>query len=130
MKEGNKLRTPSSDQDLRYPDRTFHVEVLKGGMNRLLLRSNRTEHSGPRIEVLFMNVAHLSIGTTFDGLTIRDVTDEVPWDGELWDVRSARELRVFELTSQSGSGRVLAGAVGAEESDLGPTDPSLFFMMD
>jgi len=130
LKEGNKLRTPSDDGSLDYPDRTFHVEVLRGGMNRLLLRSNRTAQSGLRIEIFFMNVAHMSIGTTFEGLSIRDVTDEAPWDDEVWHVRTARERRVFELTSRSGSGRVLAAAVAADESNLGPADPSAFFMMD
>lgn len=44
------------DDDINYGDRMFHIEIMRGGMNRLLLRSNPDDQKKSRVEILFMNV--------------------------------------------------------------------------
>jgi len=112
-----------------FADRVFHVEALKGGMDRLLLRSDRTSHSPYRIEVLFMYVKFLAIATTLEGLVIKDLgpLEESVWQGWRLD---ASDLRVFEVRSSAGVGCIVAGSVASQTSEAGPSDPSGFFMMD
>jgi hypothetical protein len=50
--------------------RDFHVEILRGGMNRLLLRSMGTKSNPTRVEIYFPHVQHLDIPMRFDDLTI------------------------------------------------------------
>jgi len=50
--------------------RDFHVEILRGGMNRLLLRSLATKSHPTRIEIYFPFVQHLEIPMRFEELTI------------------------------------------------------------
>lgn len=121
---------PFDDQDeIDYADRTFHLEIMRGGMNRLLLRSDRTSPSPARVEILFMNTQYLQIGTWFDGLLIRPRPGSPAWPGERWRISYPKDLKEYELSSQSGSGLVVAGAVAVDESDAEPDDPSSFFMM-
>lgn len=125
------MKTHSADQTvLETTDRTFHIEVLKGGMNRLLLRSNRTPTHPTRVEVFFINVKFISLGTLLNGMRITDkgvVAD--PADLE-WDIRASQPLHLFEVWSGSGSGTIVAGGVETDESTAGPTDPSRFPMME
>jgi hypothetical protein len=119
---------PSGGQEIDFLDRIFHVEVLRGGMNRLLLRSDRTSDFGNRVEILFMNVQYLATGTSFNGLRVRDIGpatgDDLPWGIYLPD-----ELRIFELVSSSGRGYLVGGSMAVQESDAGPAEPSSFFML-
>lgn len=125
------MQTRSGDmQGINFADRVFHLEVLKGGMNRLLLRSNRSLQFTTRVEVLFMNVRYLSLGTSLDGLVVEDVGAAEDWDGLPWRLSQLADLRVYEITSSSGGGHVVAGSVTSDQSDAGPADPSNFFMMD
>jgi hypothetical protein len=125
------LRIPSNGPVvIDAPDRIFHVEVLKGGMNRLLFRSNRTATLPTRIEVFFINVKYLSLGTLLDGLTIRDQGQMDNLNEFGWKITVSQPIRLFEVVSKSGSGTIVAGDVDADESDAGPSDPSGFFMMD
>jgi hypothetical protein len=50
--------------------RDFHVEILRGGMNRLLLRSMATKSNPTRVEIYFPYVQHLDIPMRIDELTI------------------------------------------------------------
>ena len=63
--------------------RQFRLELFRGGMNRLLLRSRPTASDG-RIEIFFQYVQRLDIPMTFEGLSIEDATAEdgivSPWD--------------------------------------------------
>jgi hypothetical protein len=113
-----------------FADRVFHLEVLKGGMNRLLFRSNRSSVFASRVEILFMNVQYVALGTSLDGLAVRDVGAAEDWNDRVWRIGQRAELRVYEVTSASGEGRVVAGSVTVDESDAGSGDPSRFFMMD
>ena len=59
------MPTPSDEVEvLDYSDRVFHLEVLRGGMNRLLFRSNRGATWPTRVEVIFMNVSYVAVGTS------------------------------------------------------------------
>ncbi len=125
------MATHSGDvRGIDFADRVFHLEVLKGGMNRLLFRSNRSLQFTTRVEVLFMNVKFLSLGTSLEGLVVQDVGAAEDWDGLAWRLGQMTNLRVYEIRSASGEGYVVAGSVTSDESDLGPADPSNFFKMD
>ena len=50
--------------------RDFHVEILRGGMNRLLLRSMATNSNPTRVEIYFPYVQHLDIPMRIEELTI------------------------------------------------------------
>jgi hypothetical protein len=113
-----------------FMDRVFHLEILKGGMNRLLFRSNRSSSFPTRVEIIFMNVQYLSVGTSLDGLAVRDRGPAENWIDPNWRLRQRDEIRIYEVASASGIGQVIAGSVGFDESDAGPSDPSRFFMMD
>lgn len=99
-------------------------------MNRLLLRSNATESHEWRIEVLFMNVKYVCIGTSLDGLI---VTDSGPVDEgtskRYWILGASEGLRRYEVESSRGAGIVVAGSVAVDISDASPSDASRFFMM-
>lgn len=117
--------------DLDYRDRVFHIETLRGGMNRLLLRSNRNSQWRSRIEVLFMNVKFMKIGTQLDGLIVKDRGSIDHWQESVhWRVSALSELHIYDIESASGAGMVVAGSVTADSSEAGPDDPSHFFMMD
>jgi hypothetical protein len=124
------LRTPGPDRGIiDFPDRVFHLEVLKGGMNRLLFRSNRNSVFPTRVEILFMNVKYLSIGTSLDGFAVEDVGRAEDWSEPEWRIDQAEGLHLYQVASTSGGGRVVAGSVTVDESESGPADPSRFFMM-
>jgi hypothetical protein len=103
---------------------------MRGGMNRLLLRSNASDSHEWRVEVLFMNVKYMCIGTSMNGLI---VTDGGPIDekaaASYWRLSGSGDLRRYELESGSGNGVVVAGSVTVDISDASPSDPSKFFMM-
>lgn len=50
--------------------RDFHVEILRGGMNRLLLRSTGTKANPTRVEIYFPHVQRLEIPMHFEEITI------------------------------------------------------------
>lgn len=119
------------DGDIDYRDRMFHLEIMRGGMNRLLLRSNRNDQMQTRVEILFMNVQFMQLGTQFDGLVVRDCGPVMNLSVALgWRLEADPELHLYEVESSSGTGTLVAGEVGVDESDAGPSDSSGFFMMD
>jgi hypothetical protein len=123
------LSTHLAEPDvIDYSDRVFHLEMLKGGMNRLPFRSNRGSNSSTRVEILFMNVKYLALGTTLDGMTVRDICAAGTDLG--WRIGGPDDVHVYRVESSSGEGLVVAGSVTVDRSEAGPADPSLFFMMD
>ena len=112
-------------------DRVFHLEVLRGGMNRLLFRSNKSDTLPTRVEILFMNVKYLAVGTVLQGPVIErlgsiaECADRVPWL-----VDHAGYLSVFLVRSRGGEGVVVAGSIAVDESEASASDPSGFFMLD
>ena len=90
--------------------RAFHVEILRGGMNRLLLRSTATNSNPTRVEIYFPYVQHLDIPMRFDELTI---------SCEAW---GASESFLFRLESNGVSvGQVVAAhcIFGEDDAPLG-----------
>ena len=112
-------------------DRVFHLEVLRGGMNRLLFRSNMSETWPTRVEILFMNVKYLAVATVWHGPVIQrlgsldECADRVPWS-----LDAPIEISVFSVRSHAGEGLVVAGSMALDESDASASDPSRFFMME
>jgi hypothetical protein len=107
--------------------RVFHVEMFRGGMDRLLLRSWASDAHPTRLEVLFMNTKFVCMPMSFDGLTVRDATSELGSTDPF--VLASAGLKVFELASGGDVGRVVAGSVSYVEDNGSPSDPSSFFMM-
>jgi hypothetical protein len=112
-------------------DRIFHLEMFRGGMNRLLLRAFKQDRQ-PRIDVMFIGVAYLDSRTDFEGLSISDLTGTDVAAGIVdrccrIDIESRR---IYELRDARGSGYVVAKSVGYIEDDGEPGEPSEFFMMD
>lgn len=111
-------------------DREFHIEVLKGGMNRLLFRSDRRADSELRIEILFMNVRYLSVGTQILNPQIRQLgrvkeyAHRVPWSID------SPDLLLFSIQGAAGEGLIVAGSMSVDKSNASPSDSSSFFMMD
>lgn len=119
------------DSDIDYHDRIFHIEILRGGMNRLLLRSNRNDQMRSRVEILFMNVKFMQLGTQFDGLVVRDRGPFMDHPERLsWRLEAQPGLHLYEVESSSGTGIIVAGSVAVDKSGADPSDPSRFFMMD
>ena len=111
--------------------RAFHVEVLRGGMNRLLLRALPTAAEPTRVEVFFQYVQHLEIPMRFSGLTVSYSTSEERANATLVDVlQRFPECRVFRLDSGGRPvGRVVAGACMYGEDVAALGEASMFPMM-
>ena len=99
--------------------RDFHVEILRGGMNRLLLRSTATKSNPTRVEIYFPYVQHLDIPMRIEDLTISCE----PW--------GASDSFVFRLDSGGISvGQVVAAhciygedAAAAGSASMFPIEP-------
>src|SRR5438045_330612 len=111
--------------------RQFHVEVLKGGMNRLLLRALPVAADPTRVEVFFQYVQHLEMPMRFDGLAVRDVTHDELGRPEYVNLhRKFPECRVYRLESQGATvGRVMAAACLFGEDSAAAGAESMFPMM-
>ena len=111
--------------------RRFHVEVFRGGMNRLLLRAMSSAGEPERVEVLFQYVQHLDIPMAFDGLSIDDATAEdgtlAPWADVLVQYPTCRVFRL--LSNGRLVGRVVAAACVWGEDSAPAGSPSMFPMM-
>jgi hypothetical protein len=112
--------------------RTFVIGLYKGGLRRLLLRSDKTDSHPTRIDVLFMNTQHLSLPTTMEGLEIADITDSHQGEILLNDcgisVYPGTRVRVFKLRSSRGNGHVIAGSASYIEDAGEYWEPSGFVM--
>lgn len=111
-------------------DRLFHVEILRGGMNRLLLRSNKSETWSDRIEIFFMYVQYMAIPMTLHGPVIEmlgrvdECRDVIPGSFAI-----NPDLKVYSVRSQGSNGLVVASALALDESTASASDPSNFPMM-
>jgi hypothetical protein len=131
---GEVMRSPTVlDRGSRMAfSRRFHVEVLRGGMNRLLLRALPTSVEPTRVEVFFQYVQHLDMPMTFDGLVVHDVTDI----GTASPERRALllrfpECRVFQLASGGATvGHIVAAACAFGEDSAPMGAESMFPLMD
>lgn len=118
------------DAHIAFP-RRFHVETLRGGMNRLLLRAIPTKEKPTRVEVFFQYVQHVNLPMAFDGLVIRDVTQDNTERAKYFNLlQRFPECRVFRLESGGATeGYIVASAcVFGEDSALASAD-SMFPMM-
>ncbi len=100
-------------------------------MNRLLYRSDKTDELPTRVEILFMNVKYLSIGTRLRGPQIEHLGPLVQReDAPPWSFDYPGDLDVISVRTRMGDGVVVAGSVSWDETDANPYDPSSYFMMD
>jgi hypothetical protein len=118
-----ELRIRLEDEPFRF-DRVFFVEILRGGMNRLLLRSLPTDTDAARHEVLFQYVQGIELMTmNFEGLSIEvDALSTKFTDLEV----QFPECRTYRLDSASGRGLVFASACVWESRVVEADDPSFF----
>jgi len=113
--------------------RAFHVERLKGGMNRLLLRALPTKDNPTRIEVFFQYVQYFDAPMKFNQLEVRDVTPDQRLSPKYSKTLNAFPgLRLFRLDSDGEcAGFVLAaGCMYGEDDAPGSGAPSMFFLME
>lgn len=122
-------KTPLSRDGRIEIDREFHVEILRGGMNRLLLRSMPTEHTPIRIEVFFQYVRYMDMTMKFGSLTITDVTDRGQ-SAVAAILAMFPETRIYELSANEGyCGRVAAAACVVGEDSAAASAESMFPML-
>jgi hypothetical protein len=60
--------------------RRFEAWLYIAGHGQLLLRSNRSEKFSSRIDVLFKDVATMSLPTLFDGLSVAEAATDMARD--------------------------------------------------
>jgi len=127
------LRIPSDDSVLfERPDRTFRLYALRGGMNRLLFVSDKTDLSPVRLEVFFMYVQYLAVAMYLEGLTIRDVTPQYPDIATRpWRIRnvSDTDFSAFEIRSSNATGLIVASAISFGTSDAEASEPGEHFTL-
>lgn len=110
------------------PERVFQLWAFTVGMNRLLLRSVKSESHPTRIDVLFQNVKAMSLPTQLDGLVItepvpareRDLIEEtglMPDEGTVF----------FEIETSGRTGFVVAGVVVVDEDQGEFFEPSKYW---
>ena len=111
--------------------RFFHVEALRGGMNRLLLRAIPTKNEPTRVEVFFQYVKHLDIPLEFNGLVVSDVSKDEGESARHQDLLSRfPEIRVYRLESGGKIvGRIVASACVFGEDSEPAGGESMFPMM-
>ena len=111
--------------------RDFHVEILRGGMNRLLLRSYPTADEPTRVEVFFQYVQYVEMPMSFRGLTVHRIAsgqNSHPVPLEL--LGRFPMCTVFRLESDGEVvGHVAASACVYGEDSVPLGAPSMFPMM-
>lgn len=112
--------------------RPFHVEILRGGMNRLLLRSSATRSNPTRLEIYFPYVRHMDLPMRFDEITISCQNGDETLRPDVRELmRKAPECHLFRLESKGAHvGHVVAAhcMYGEDEASAGsvsmfPVDP-------
>lgn len=103
-------QTPLSPNSNISFGRHFHVEMLRGGMNRLLLRSMPTKTNATRVEFYFPYVQHLDIPMQFDELTIYNEAADAKLRPSVHALmRKFPECRLFRLESKGDTvGHIVA----------------------
>jgi hypothetical protein len=109
--------------EIEFPSaRLFQVWTYRVGHSQLLLRSNREEGLGTRIELLFKSVSAVNLPTAMSELAVRVLEGEDA--APQWADAEART--VYAVTFAGGEGYVIAGAALASEDSLDYADPSAF----
>jgi hypothetical protein len=110
------------------PERVFQVWAFTVGMNRLLLRSTKSETHPTRVDVLFQNVKAMNLPTQLDGLVVTEAgaareieiieeTGLLPGEGTVF----------FEVESSGRIGFVVAGVVVEDEDEGEFFEPSKYW---
>jgi hypothetical protein len=114
--------TPLNDGSRIRFERKVHLEIFRGGENRLLLRSYQTAAHPTRLEILFAYVQHLNIPTCFDGLVVQHDTNERAVKNYELLLRQYPKCRLYRLDSNDGKiGEIVASAClyGEDTAPLG-----------
>jgi len=108
--------------------RQFHIELLRGGMNRLLLRALPTKLNPTRVEIYFPYVQHLDVPMRFDELTIYDdASDSNSREDVRALMRKFGECRLFRLESKGVDvGHIVAAHCVYGEDDVPVGSGSMF----
>lgn len=110
-----------------YFDRKFEMWLYAVSHGQLLLRSNRSNELTTRIDVLFKNVASISLPTVFEGLSLAEVTiDEARNLNIQVGSLSIGGRKIFMISGLNFIGYVAAGAVHWHEDEGHHFDESYF----
>ena len=105
--------------------RSFQVWSYTVGHSRLLLRSVKSIENSTRVDVLFKNVASISMPTLVENLTIEaadENTRRMLVEG--WELRILEGRVIFVLRGTNYQGYVVAGAMAHHEDDGEYDEPS------
>jgi|ERR1700722_9943333 len=108
--------------------RRFQIWAYSVGHSLLLLRSNKSSEFSTRVEILFSGVAALKLPTTFEGLSIIEVSGQDETAGLDLELGygSLTAKRVFVLRGSNFTGHVVASALFSHEDDKEHFDRSYF----
>jgi hypothetical protein len=129
------MKTPSQftllDRDASIAfTREFHVEILRGGMNRLLLRAVPTRMTPTRVEVLFQYVQFMHMPLRFDELEIQDVSSTSKSNNEVAEILERFSgLRLFSLMTKGKNRGYVVSSECAYGADTQPADAESMFPM-
>lgn len=125
------LQTPLGPNSHIAFARQFHVELLRGGMNRLLLRALPTKLDPTRVEVYFPYVQHLDIPMRFEELTIYNAVGDSTLREDVRDIlRKFSDCQLFKLHSRAALvGHIVAAHCVYGEDD-GPSGSESMFPIE
>ncbi len=110
------------------PERVFQVWAFTVGMNRLLLRSTKSESDVTRIDVLFQNVKWIELPTRLDGLVVTKAGHRREVEIiEKTDLRPVEGTVFFDIASSGRTGFVVAGVVVEDEDEGEYFEPSRYW---
>jgi ribonucleotide reductase alpha subunit len=109
---------------VEHRDRRFQLWAYSVSMGRLLLRSTKGEDVTTRVDVLFQNVAALSLPASMMGVVVRSAdADEQRWIADSSGVEVVNG-RAFVVEGDGYRGYVVAGVVVEAEDDGDYFEPS------
>lgn len=119
LQGGSQLRTHSnkcmSKQIVNFA-RFFQIWSYTTSHRDLLFRSTKSPEHPTRIDILFKNVAHINLPTSFDGLLVSVLSEEeISNVGQGLGIQGMKERYVFSIVSANTSGFVVAGLVAWHE---------------
>jgi hypothetical protein len=107
--------------------REFQIWLYSVSHGQLLLRSNRSERVSTRIDVLFKNVAAVSLPTLFEGLSLAEATTDEARDLNIQlGALPIQKRKVFAIWGANFRGYVVAGAIFWHEDEGYHFDTSYF----
>ena len=109
--------------------RFFQMWQYTVGHSQLLLRSVKRDDFVTRVDVLFKNVSVIQLPTTFDALSISELSEGEEISHILPDFRHEKGKKNFVVRGSQSQvvGYVIAGALAFHEDDLEYHDPSHFW---